>query len=85
MIGSDIIKSLTEEELGLLFYILEEKFGPILWELNENTLKCYKYDKLAEKIFSARELLKTEDNEEGIKIYNNLCNKFEIEKFNQKT
>lgn len=74
MIHTDIIKSLSEDELGMLLYIVNKIIPCVSWEIDANILKTYKYDFLAKNIVAARPKI----IEEKLNIYQSLCLKLGI-------
>lgn len=76
----EVINSLTDDELSLLaFIVLKNNPNLEVLDINDKMLKCFKPAKIRKILFDARGSLNTE-NQEGIEMYNKICEKFGIEK-----
>lgn len=74
MISRNLISSLTDDELNMLLYIVNniEKTHQLV--IDESVICCYKLDKAKAKILAAKDKV----SEAGKPIFESLCNKFLI-------
>ena len=74
MIHREVIKSLSEDEWAILFYLTNVIYPIGCGEVNKNTIQSYKIDHLRAQIASVQSAIKPE----YLPVYFGLANKFEV-------